>query len=1471
MKNLTQQLTPRYFMASVIYSLVTMGIVTAGPPAHQKPQPAPPSLLTGCTPGAAQTDLDVNNVRARMLTGGDFWWDYSNSSRGQYEVPKGGGIMPIYAGALWIGGYDGANLLLAGQEYRSTGNDWWPGPLNNIGVNPGIAAEVCQAYDKHYKITASEVANFIGGAAATPAITGWPAHGNTSIGEDQYLAPFYDKNGDGVYNPGDGDYPGFDMVGAGCTESQCVPVDHLFGDETLWWVINDRGNIHTATNGASMGLEVHCQAFGFFTDDEINNMTFNSYRIYNRSPFAIDSTFIGIWSDVEIGCATDDYVGCDVARGLGYCYNGTNNDVACSGELGYGLNPPAVGIDFFRGPVATPNDGVDNDRDCKIDNLDPCEQAIMSHFVYFTNGAPPGYGDPKDAKEYYNYLSGSWANGNHLLYGGSGFGTLTGATNIPCDYCFPGKTDHTYEWGTGGNCSTPATAQADWSEVTAGQTPNDRRLVESAGPFKMLPGAVNVVTAGVVWARAAGGNIASLNLLQSVDDKAQKLFDNCFQVLNGPDAPDLTIQELDKKLIIYLTNKSTSNNYNETYQEYDPSISLFDSAGIAVPCIDTTYNFEGYKVFQVKDATVSANDLADVSKARLVAQCDVKNGVSNIINYIFDQTLGSSIPALQVTGTDKGIFHSLEITNDLFAQGDPKIVNHRTYFFMAVTYGYNNYKPYKQDGVINWADNKCSPNTATGSMPAGITAAMDGQKKSYKQGRRNIKNYSAIPHISTPYANGTEMHGSYGAGPMVTRIEGNGNGGMELELTPASTSAILSASDSRMKTPQYTLDHGPINVSVVDPLNVPDGNNFTLKLDTMPVIQYNSLLGGFLAGDTVTGSGSGAKGIVINSYVATPVTTGAIYIRPLSGTFAVNDTVTGTKNGDLHATAKKIPTTIDYAAWTLTNNTQVETINSANMIKGLNEQLILKWGLAISIFQTGDPGSAIVASNNGLISSSITFADASKKWLTGLKNVDAKSYSHWIRSGKTSSTDDFLNCYVGIDDNQYYEGVVDGTWAPYRLVAPTATTFDHTLYYTGPGFQKLIMPKTQIKDLSSVDVVFTSDKSKWTRCPVIEMCEDSLYADSSYLHTNGITSRARKFDIRRAPSVDKNGNPDGTTNTWGPPGVPSTGMSWFPGYAINLETGERLNMAFGENSALVKQHGNDMKWNPTANTTSTDSLPWDSQGQTGSPVFGGQHYIYVFGHIKDNDSVGSPTPNDFINMPRYDAGKFMDSILHSSSGLPSNTNKGEIYRDALWVNIPLLTAGHSLLETDVTVRLRVSKSYKFGYSPATIQDGTKIIYTDTASVAWGQNKNLPMYTFTTDGIATHTSQSDRAASAMDLINIVPNPYYAYSKYETNSLDNRVKITNLPEVCTISIYNLGGTLIRRMTQGMTQYETTYQAGPKSEDATIAWHDGSMDWDLKNTIGTPIASGVYIIHVEVPGVGEKTLKWFGVLRPIDLQSY
>ena len=116
---------------------------------------------------------------------------------------------------------------------------------------------------------------------------------------------------------------------------------------------------------------------------------------------------------------------------------------------------------------------------------------------------------------------------------------------------------------------------------------------------------------------------------------------------------------------------------------------------------------------------------------------------------------------------------------------------------------------------------------------------------------------------------------------------------------------------------------------------------------------------------------------------------------------------------------------------------------------------------------------------------------------------------------------------------------------------------------------------------------------------------------------------------------------------------------------------------------------------------------------------------------------------------------------------------------------------------------------------------------------------------------SYDSVHNVAVDALDLINVVPNPYYGYSSYENSQLDNRIKITNLPKISLIRIFTVSGTLIRTI--------------KKSDDLT------SVDWDLKNDHGIPVASGLYVIHVDAEGLGEKILIWFGVLRPIDLDTF
>ena len=675
-------------------------------------QPVSQAKGANCSPATAKLTMEFNDVSSFIEQGGSMWQDRSNSVAA-YEIPKGTNLFAIYAGALWMGGTDvNGQLKLAGLTFRS-GNDFWPGPLT---VDPGsgnynpnspvgddairdfgeanIDPDQCLAYDQFYTIRKAEVIRYeiwweCNNVIPTPdgcdevsdptndelnRIYGWPAHGDVSLGQDFYLAPFYDRDGNGAYDPLAGDAPWYDDI-RGRDDIECG-IDRrisLFGDETHWWVFNDKGNIHTETNGDPIGMEIRAQAFAFATNDEVNRMTFYNYELINRGTQTLFNTYFSQYIDADVGNYLDDYVGCDVSRGLGFAFNGDNFDED-GNRPGYGENPPAIGCDFFEGPYQDA-DGIDNvgpyfDEaadsivapsvveaiagngivysgigvgygDSIIDN----ERFGMRRFTFYTNAAQYPYNDPGTAAEFYNFMSGFWANGEQTVYGGLGYAGSTGGTNIDADYMFPGDSDP-LNWSTGG-----IEPGFDWDESTNNNPSGDRRFVQSAGPFTLTPGAVNNITVGIVYGRGTDGDLfSSVNAMKNADTKAQALFDACFRILSPPDAPKLTIQELENQLVLMIDNPVTSNNYLEQYREED-KINIVD------PTVDRFYTFEGYQIYQLVDDEAGVSDLTDATKARLVAQCDIENGIDRIINFEFDEALGFSIPVEKVNGANEGIQH----------------------------------------------------------------------------------------------------------------------------------------------------------------------------------------------------------------------------------------------------------------------------------------------------------------------------------------------------------------------------------------------------------------------------------------------------------------------------------------------------------------------------------------------------------------------------------------------------------------------------------------------------------------------------------------------------------------------------------------------------------------------------------------------------------------------------------------------
>ncbi len=478
-------------------------------------------LVAQCPATTAQMDLQINNVRARILNGGDLWWDPLTQAN-YYTVPITGTNNAIYAGGVWFGGMDaGGQVYTAAQTYRQNGaNDFWAGPISK---NPGTGAlsvtpATCNAYDRFYHISRADVQFFLNTGISTPDIQAWPGNGNVAAGEMLNLAPYFDANNDGIYTASSGDYPYFNFSNTYPTGpgGQQICDDYLFGDDVIWWVFNDIGNVKTGTNSAPIGLEIRAMAYAYSQPGNVlDNTTFYRYQIINRSSTTYFDFHTGMWVDPDLGNAADDYVGCDVGRSLGYAYNGDADD-----DGGYGLFPPAIGVDLLRGPLADAGDLIDNDGDGSVD--EPGEQCLMGTFLYYENSNSIPTGNPSGNVGYYNYLRGIWLDNFPVTYGGDGRGNGPGATSTPTTYMFPDNTNPAF--------TTP------WTMSSGGLPVGDMRFINATGSFTMQPGEVNYCAYGVVYARSnTPSTMPSVIELQNASDIVQAFFDNCFTTTALPD------------------------------------------------------------------------------------------------------------------------------------------------------------------------------------------------------------------------------------------------------------------------------------------------------------------------------------------------------------------------------------------------------------------------------------------------------------------------------------------------------------------------------------------------------------------------------------------------------------------------------------------------------------------------------------------------------------------------------------------------------------------------------------------------------------------------------------------------------------------------------------------------------------------------------------------------------------------------
>ncbi|RLD79468.1 MAG: hypothetical protein DRJ15_09330, partial [Bacteroidetes bacterium] len=452
--------------------------------------------------------LYINNINAGFNASG-FQFSRINEFPGtgiqeynpHFEVPKGSGIHTMFCNTIWIGGFDSeGELHIAAERYRNHIPDFQVGPVNYGTYDTSYI----KLWNRMWNVTKAEVSNHINNwwkeeYDMPEPIENWPGNGEGLMAEQ--LAPYFDQDADGIYDPWAGDYP------------------LIRGDHCLYFIIND-DKYHENTQADSMLVEIHGMAYAFDAPEDsiLNNTIFVHYDIINRSELTYHDAYFGAFTDFALGYEWDDYVGSHVSGNSYYAYS---DDIDGSGEPGsYGNKPPAQSVTFLAGPYLDP-DNTDNPSglcDEGINGLNFGNGAIdderhgMSYFMFFDGGGGP-QGDPVIGIEYYNFMRALWKDETHMIFGGYGHFN-SGGVGPECRYLWPGDSDPE-NWGTG--CILPNEGYNQngkwWTEMGEGVNGYDAHGMASSGPFTFKPGDIQEVDLAFLFANSNHSADSSVKLL----------------------------------------------------------------------------------------------------------------------------------------------------------------------------------------------------------------------------------------------------------------------------------------------------------------------------------------------------------------------------------------------------------------------------------------------------------------------------------------------------------------------------------------------------------------------------------------------------------------------------------------------------------------------------------------------------------------------------------------------------------------------------------------------------------------------------------------------------------------------------------------------------------------------------------------------------------------------------------------------
>jgi hypothetical protein len=582
--------------------------------------------------------IEANNVKANISNIGSLFWDGGDSG---YIIPHPAFSnnvnhrATIFASGMWLGGkIDGeARVSTAMYEF-----DYAPGTLETDLRGKAVFKNInSPEYRIHYKFSNKHRA-FLENLLSIPDNTvGKKVH---KYATDR-LAAEAASNWEVAVSQGAPENPP--------------------GDENAFAVFHDADPISRTVKhdkNKPLFVEIRQLVWAYRISGALNNAVFIKWDIINRGKSTITDMYASVWADPDLGSYSDDFVGSDKEKGLGYCYNGEASDVHYTGDLN--VAPPAVGYDYFQGVAVVDENSTIykrtnqvtgfevhiNKDDIPVNEILPTDEEIKgfrinptSSFVYFNNTSQDD-GNPLNSKEVYNYMRARTRSGNQFpsQVKALGEGLVTQENK---NFFFSGDPESNTGW--------------------LDEKPDDRRFLQNNGPFTMQPfedidgngpdfGDPGFQTVIIGTFTSFGRtNLNSVTKLKAESEKIQKVFNNAMEATPSLPAPIVKTHRLDEAFAFSWENGVVEYQLKNIYtEEYN---------------LDG-YNFEGYQIVQYKDQSRT--------EFKQIAFFDLKNGIKSVNDNIAHPENGEvqKIPVLKAS--DSGLKRSLKISENLYADNSEK-------------------------------------------------------------------------------------------------------------------------------------------------------------------------------------------------------------------------------------------------------------------------------------------------------------------------------------------------------------------------------------------------------------------------------------------------------------------------------------------------------------------------------------------------------------------------------------------------------------------------------------------------------------------------------------------------------------------------------------------------------------------------------------------------------------------------------